>query len=283
MKIILSRKGFDSSYGGVASPILPDGTLFSLPIPSPASPIVYDQLRVGDRPVGPMVEALTRGRVRARDAAHLDPDLRASVYSRLPGWRPLFGQDGAAQGHLHNYGVGPGDLFLFFGWFRQVERVETGYRFVRGAPDLHLLFGWLQIDQVLRVEECGSDVPPWAAYHPHFHLDSEGHNTVYVARDELCLDGRPRGIAGGGAFDRYGDDLRLTASGCSRSRWRLPGWFFPLDGRTPLTYHRRMSRWTASGEEVLLRSAPRGQEFVLDAGQYPEAIEWACDLISRAA
>lgn len=34
MKIILSRKGFDSSYGGYPSPILPDGSLLSIPIPS---------------------------------------------------------------------------------------------------------------------------------------------------------------------------------------------------------------------------------------------------------
>ena len=34
MKIILSRKGFDSQYGGHPSPILPDGTLLSIPIPS---------------------------------------------------------------------------------------------------------------------------------------------------------------------------------------------------------------------------------------------------------
>ena len=34
MKVILSRKGFDSQYGGMPSPILPDGTLLSLPIPS---------------------------------------------------------------------------------------------------------------------------------------------------------------------------------------------------------------------------------------------------------
>ena len=33
MKFILSRKGFDSSNGGIASPILPDGTMLSLPIP----------------------------------------------------------------------------------------------------------------------------------------------------------------------------------------------------------------------------------------------------------
>lgn len=34
MKIILSRKGTDSSYGGYPSPILPDGSLLSIPIPS---------------------------------------------------------------------------------------------------------------------------------------------------------------------------------------------------------------------------------------------------------
>ncbi|MEA4978412.1 MAG: hypothetical protein VB098_00745 [Petrimonas sp.] len=34
MKVILSRKGFDSQYGQISSPILPDSTLLSLPIPS---------------------------------------------------------------------------------------------------------------------------------------------------------------------------------------------------------------------------------------------------------
>ena len=35
MKIMLSRKGFDSTKedGGYPSPILPDGTLLSLPVP----------------------------------------------------------------------------------------------------------------------------------------------------------------------------------------------------------------------------------------------------------
>ena len=34
MKIILSRKGFDSANGGIVSPIMEDGTLISFPIPS---------------------------------------------------------------------------------------------------------------------------------------------------------------------------------------------------------------------------------------------------------
>ena len=32
MKLILSRKGFDSTAGGVASPIFPGGEMYSLPI-----------------------------------------------------------------------------------------------------------------------------------------------------------------------------------------------------------------------------------------------------------
>ena len=34
MKVIISRKGFDSSAGKMASPILPDGRVISLPIPT---------------------------------------------------------------------------------------------------------------------------------------------------------------------------------------------------------------------------------------------------------
>ena len=38
MRLVLSRKGFDSSQasGGCASPILQDGQMLSLPIPTPS-------------------------------------------------------------------------------------------------------------------------------------------------------------------------------------------------------------------------------------------------------
>ncbi len=44
MKVILSRKGFDSQYGGKPSPILPDGRLISLPIPSQDDKLRYSDL-----------------------------------------------------------------------------------------------------------------------------------------------------------------------------------------------------------------------------------------------
>jgi hypothetical protein len=283
MKIILSRKGFDSSLGGVASPILPDGTLLSLPIPSQHSPITYDELYIDGQPVAPLVERLTNGRIRAGDGAHLDPDLRESTYRRLPGWRPLFGQDGTAQSHLANSGVGVGDLFLFFGWFRQTERAKDAYRFVKGAPDLHVLFGWLQISAIIPADQCQPNTPEWAMYHPHFHGDSEGNNTIYVARETLLWPGFPDDVAGGGVFESYGARLCLTAPGHNRSRWRLPQWFFPKDGRRPLTYHANADRWTLAEDHTILQSVARGQEFVLDVEDYPEAIEWVSNLISGGA
>ena len=45
MKVILSRKGMDSESGRMASPILPDGTLLSLPIPDRKSNKTYEDIQ----------------------------------------------------------------------------------------------------------------------------------------------------------------------------------------------------------------------------------------------
>lgn len=71
MKIVLSRKGFDSSAGGCPSPILPDGQLLSLPIPDTLSPTRYADLGL---PSG-LLDDLTRGRIELNHGAHLDPDI----------------------------------------------------------------------------------------------------------------------------------------------------------------------------------------------------------------
>jgi len=46
MKIVLSRKGFDSKYGGYPSPILPDRNMISLPIPDYRDSIKYSNLKI---------------------------------------------------------------------------------------------------------------------------------------------------------------------------------------------------------------------------------------------
>ncbi len=152
--------------------------------------------------------------------------------------------------------------------------------FVRGAPDLHVLWGWLQVGAVIQV---GMDpVPEWASGHPHVASpDHRRFNTVYQASDSLTLGGMEVGASGAGVFRIYRDNLRLTAPGKSRGRWSLPRWFLPTENRRPLGYHADPDRWSADGDQVLLRTVGRGQEFVLDMKEYPEAAEWVRELHTK--
>ncbi|MEZ4865105.1 MAG: hypothetical protein R3C14_27565 [Caldilineaceae bacterium] len=282
MKVILSRKGFDASAGGVASPIFPDGRIVSLPIPDPNGTVRYDELTWESVALGPLVESLTRGRISRGATAHLDPDIYTTLYPHRPDWRPLFGQDGAAQSHLVNQGVAEGDLFLFFGWFRQVEANGDGYRFVRNAPDQHLLYGWLQVGEVWSGGEWWQTAPSWARYHPHCRAGYTVRNTLYCAAPQLTLPGAHLLLGGAGVFTHYHGQRVLTAPGRKRAEWRLPRWFYPHNGRPPLSYHSDRTRWTLADDFVHLRSAHRGQEFVLDTTAYPEALPWLSDLLQHS-
>ncbi|MEQ1847949.1 MAG: hypothetical protein ABL983_20505, partial [Nitrospira sp.] len=96
MRIILSRKGFDSSAGGVPSPIFEDGSLLSLPIPDDRSSIKYQDIAFPGLSFSSLVEQLTKGVVKRTHGAHLDPDIRCSALGeRHPSWRGVFGQVGA--------------------------------------------------------------------------------------------------------------------------------------------------------------------------------------------
>ena len=232
MKIILSRKGFDSGYGGCASPIFPDGRLLPLPIPvRNRSAFRFADLRVPGIDVGMLVEVLSRGRVSAVDACHLDPDLSETLLPRTSGWRPAFGQTGIAQSHLARRGVGRGDLFLFFGWFREAFQDGNGrWAYRRGAPDLHHLFGWLQVEETVHLgaqPRAFVDRYPGLAHHPHFFGGWDAENTLYVAPHQLTLPGLRADVAGAGLFRKTRRCLTLTAPNARRSEWLLPDFFHP--------------------------------------------------------
>lgn len=284
MKIILSRKGVDSSAGGFASPVFPDGQMISIPIPDKRAQVRYRDIHSADvsRSIGKLVKNLSRGKLAATRFAHVDPDLDRASLPRDRGWHPLFGQCGAAQSHLQSLGVGPGDLFVFFGWFRQVEFYRRVWRYVPGAPDLHVIYGWMQVQSVEPVENIlRSNSLSWAHYHPHCLADFSGHNVIYSSRRYLDLGQQqlPAKIQGAGLFKNYRPELCLTAPGCSRSQWRLPLWMHPEDRNSTLSYHSDRKRWNKDDKHALLKSAARGQEFVLDLEDYPEGIGWLRELI----
>ena len=279
-KLSLSRKGFDSSYGGCPSPIFPDGTIYSLPIPGDDYAAVhYGDLHHGNVNIGQVVEDLTRGRLDTRDGVHLDPDVRQDAIRRHNGWRGIFGQTGAPEGHLEKQGVGTGDVFLFFGLFRRVQETREGWRFIRGEPQQHILWGWLQIEQACKVDEIRGDGRfDWARYHCHFSWRGDPGNTLYVTTQQLDL-GDSLTVPGAGVFPRFDERLVLTKPGGSVSQWRLPRWFYPDGGRTPLTYHPDATRWQRDDDYAYLQSVGRGQEFVLDLDEYPEARGWIAGLV----
>lgn len=278
MKIILSRKGVDSSSGGFASPILKEGRLLPVAIPDDRSPIRYRDL-LSDVPTGQLVKHLSNNRLNGWSRVHLDPDINKASLSR-DAFAPVFGQCGAAQSHLASHGIGPGDLFLFFGWFRHAEYTRRRWRYVTAATDLHVIYGWLQIDSVVPVDEALTKAE-YACFrnHPHCFGRFSGQNVLYVGRQKLSL---LNDVDGAGLFPNIGNLRTLTAPGYSRSMWRVPGWMHPRGRRSVLSYHQDSGRWRRQGSQTLLQSVARGQEFVLDTHDYPEALDWVVELFSES-
>ncbi|MSR10081.1 MAG: hypothetical protein EXR82_11290, partial [Gammaproteobacteria bacterium] len=256
MRLIFSRKGFDSASGGGPSPLLA-GRPRSLPIPTkmPTSTRFHD---VGDG-IASQVARLSGGRIAADRPCHLDPDLDPAALPRQPGWRGALGQAGAAQSHLRNQGVTIGDVFLFWGLFQE-NSGPPDWRF--RATKEHRIFGWLQIGEVWTIADDPQALlaaHPWLSAHPHVQAGGWPRtNTVYVASKTLTLDGERTALPGWGLL-RTG--FRFTARGSgSPSQWRVPSWLDITQGGVGLTYH-PPARWQSGGR---LQSAARGQEFVAD-------------------
>ena len=153
------------------------------------------------------------------------------------------------------------------------------YRHVSGAPDQHVLFGWLQVERRI-LEKQVSLIPDWASDHPHCRNVKRDVDSVYIATNKLTIQKREIGVPGFGVFPRYTPSLYLTDTGYSRSCWRLPRWFYPAKRKSSLSYHADLTRWNLEGNSVLLESVGRGQEFVLDCDDYPEAIDWLVELLT---
>ena len=281
MRIILSRKGFDSYAGGKPSPILPDGRMVSLPIPGKQSSIRYGDIRWQEYDLGSLVSNLTGGRILASHFAHLDPDINSESLPRHSEWLPIFGQTGAAQGHLRNNFVQAGDIFLFFGLFRNVIKSAGKLVWDKRSPLRHVLWGWLQIDKVLNIDSCDQSEYEWAKYHPHFHRSSDTNNTLYIARKYLKLPGISSGeLVGAGVFPQFSKRLVLTSPAATTpSQWELPQCFYPHDGKCPLTYHSDLARWQRTENGTRLNAVARGQEFILDTKDFPGAIKWLKGLL----
>ena len=318
-KIILSRKGFDSTKkngvfvnGGMPSAFVEGGEMVSFPIPDKREIqsdflVRYNGICSSDGvSLDKRINQLRGGSGDAfpHTHCHHDPDLIRDARCCLDGrprsslndWRGIYGQSDSSksQTHLCNNKVGKeggGDLFLFFGWFKEVvagANGEWGYR--NGAPDVQAFFGFLQVDRVVEVPVDGNLPNDLACFYDHPHLqpgrlekrlaDKQAGKTpekdaVYIARKHLDLPGLSRKLPGWGVF-RHSPDVILTAKRAdSRTIWNLPPKVFR---NREITYHTKKNPWRPDG---LFESRPRGQEFVVHDDENETVSKWAADLINR--
>ncbi|KPQ20795.1 MAG: hypothetical protein HLUCCX21_07480 [Porphyrobacter sp. HL-46] len=270
MKVVFSRKGVDSTAGECAGALV-GSTPVSLPIPTrEPTPTTYGDL-CSD--MAAMAHDLSRGKLAAGRACHLDPDLDHRVLATRPaGWRGALGQASASLSHLENQRVDEGDLFLFWGLYRPVERMAGRWRY--SGPRQHVIFGWLHVGEVCRIVDDGADVlgrHPWLRDHPHVRAGWNAPNAVYIASDGFALAGRR--FPGSGVLSHA---FRLTAPESRLpSIWQVPAWLDPATGGVGLTYH-PPGRWLGEGR---LRSAARGQEFVANIAAREDALDWIADLL----
>lgn len=208
MRIIFSRKGFDSSSGGKPSPIR-GGCPISLPIPATRN----SRTTYGDLGLGDLVQDVTKGKCGPNDLCHADPYFAEGQCA--------FGQSGSAQGHLAKHGVGRGDVFVFFGLFTEED---TGERH-------HRIFGYMVVDDVIALgtNPDSRDVPSFAPDHPHFIGTRDRNNTIYIGPGTTCTAASPK--------------LRLTKTGGPLGTWDVPEWLATYG----LTYHDKDWRWPAPG------------------------------------
>lgn len=277
MRIVLSRKGFDSSYGGYPSLIMPNGQMISLPIPNDGDSKKYSKISGGYQDMSlydimkQVKDSIYLGKnkndLSKESACHLDPDLKDSSWPRAKNWKGCFGQIGSASSVLNNNNIAKGDLFLFFGWFQKCEERNGRLSLVTG-DGFHALFGYLQIEDVLttcQLEE--KEIPEWLQDHPHLRIDRYQNklNRIYIAKEKTSWNSK---LPGWGTFD-YRSELMLTKEGLSRSKWELPDIF--KDKR--ITFHKESS-WKPEG---YFQSAHLGQEFVVEKSE--DIKQWAQKII----
>lgn len=275
VKIILSRKGFDSKYGGIPSPIFPDGTMLSFPIPATSNETVsltYEDLVYGDLLYIDLMKQLNVKDIEKEKKVHLDPDINFHVVERKSeNWKAIFGQCDKAASHLKNFEVSKGDIFIFYGLYRQIVKTETGYKYNRKEKEKHVIWGYMEIGDIINIEK---DVEYSESYltHPHFEYRDDPYNTAYVATDRLSFN---QNMLGAGTF-KFSENLVLSCDPKRKSLWKLPKFFHPDNG-VSMTYNGDIEKWAKKDDCCVLQSAYPGQEFVISENTDVE--QWAKEMI----
>jgi len=271
MKVILSRKGFDDKYGEMPSLIMPNGELVSLPIPEANTGIKYNALTYNGDTFKKILEDLGYKYKDEKTGnvvwdCHLDPDI-FPYNTKVPEWQALFGQSDAAAGHLINECVKKGDLFIFFGTFRKVEKNLDGkYYYVKPKKEMHLVYGYFQIEDMAVKDEVKK-----FHWHPHsttYYLNKPNNIILIPAKN---LEGT--NFPGYGVL-KFSEELVLTNSNMTKSKWKPD---HILTTKDKMTYNPNAKKGT------YFQSSPIGQEFVIsdEFNSNEDVRQWLIGLLNK--
>ena len=247
MKLVLSRKGFDSGSGGCFSPYNHDtGKYIWFPIPEKVNSY-SNQIRYTDILVKSEYIDGLRGSnlsevynsLKGTDHVKLRKNEYASIYDGelfahfdpmlgLPPWIEEsenckigkgFGQFNAAP-HLEKQNVKEGSIFLFFGGFQ-----STSNKKISG----HYIYGWLKIKKRIEsYKECIEIIEEYnLQHHPHITeaaFERNQKNFIFIPDQWLFED---LGIPGCGYFATLNDHLLLSNSKeMNTATWKLPNFYY---------------------------------------------------------
>lgn len=217
MKVVLSRKGFDSANGGIVSPIFEDGTMISLPIPS-NDKNSFDELHYNGIPYSRILSDL---HYKGSPFCHVDPDLdQDRRFTKIDAWKPAFGQIDSSATYLKNIGIKKGDLFLFFGNFHCVKNTNGHFEYIKKTGDfyqdndLQVIWGYLQVGEI--IDDPIEQGRLW--WHPHSSEERKKNktNVIFMASKKLSLDQNRPG-AGLLSFDLK---RVLTVKNGNKATWK---------------------------------------------------------------
>ena len=291
-RVIISRKGFDSSTGktpAYPSPIYKDGRIFSIPIhmTKNSPPDVFGKVNYQGFNAFEVIQYIysfsrNGSPYSEKDTCHFDPNL-----SVTPG---LFGQAGDDQRELEKGGVSAGDLFLFFGFFRNYSK-NPSIKLNRGSNGCHHFFGWLQIEEIISGTELIRDFcENLGVRHPHGY-GQWANNTLYVgSRNLISSFGELRGKGSGLFPQTHGDLILSDLKDHKKSMWKMPEKYFRKITKEHEPDEMFVTRnlkpkgpkaWFDPDNLLIDTNRGNWQELVLDGDKFPSIEEWAHSLIKK--
>lgn len=285
MKIILSRKGFDSSIqGGGGANIVFENEIFPIPIPEVGNGIEYRDLIFHNGTS--YLDVMRDLNINQFTECHFDPYITNKILTKdspIQKWKKSLGQCDIAQNILKTTGIVKGDLFIFFGWFNKVEKKDAKYKYTNfenhTKEGVQLIYGYLQVgDEIINIKKEDKDRIDWISSHPHFKQREyfRGENVIYTANANFSLN---KNKPGAGIF-KFNEDLILTQNKKSRTNWVLPDIFHPSNG-VEIKYLPEQNWSKIKNNKTEIKASSRGQEFVVVKDKKKLIEKWAIDLINN--